>query len=80
MINLAKLYPNMNVKQTGLVNAEISLVNVILSIHILKIVSDIILNAILQMMTSYTLMTMIQYIFLSLIVMCHIDLLPQIAA
>ena len=71
-----KLYSDM--KQTSLVNAEISLVNVILSIHILKIISDMIINALLQILSSYILMTMTQYIFLSFMVIWHIDLLPKL--
>ena len=77
-MKLAKFYPNMKVKKSMLLNTDISLINVILSVHILKMLSDVVIKAILHVITSYALMTMFQYLVLSLIVVWHIDLLPKL--
>ena len=77
-MNLAKLYPDVNFKQCALLNTDISLVNVILSVQVLKMLTDLLLKVILHVIGSYVLMTIFQYLLLALIVVWHIEYLPKL--
>ena len=75
-MNFIKFYPDM--KQPALFNTNVSIVNVIVLIQLLKILSDVVIRSILHVITSYVLMTMFQYILLSLITVWYIEFLPKL--